>query len=181
MKDTISAVVKINGIPTTSVQLRTIPYVLLQTLHLHYFLAMGAWEEYYYNNIEAYCKTNISVTKWNSIKYSKNLSEDAHYGTIVWATICGHADREFWVKFAISLRDSLLPWLNTAMYKAMKERENVRSNTDYEDHRRMIAEGKIKQLDKPLAEDIVLQLQKPKPKQAMDTSSFTDDSIDYIR
>lgn len=130
------------------------------------------WQEYFYTNISTYCDTSFSAIKWHDVKYSgiegKRTIEKA-----VWVTACAAKDREFWTEFAISMRESLLGWLNPKMYEVYQQKkEKTRYNVRYDEFRLAMAEGRMKDLDIKLPDDLLEQMRE---------ESFSKDDLDVVK
>jgi len=180
IKDIISVIDKINNRKVNTEDIRKLPFIVLHHLHTHYILNVAAWYDYFYDHISDYCKTPASDVRWREIKYSQNYGAK-NEAKAVWLTICDSLDREFWTKFAISLRESILPWLNAEMYKSYKDKkDNKRTNIDYEKQRKLMAEGDLSSMDISIPEDITSKLDKNVPV-SFNTSSFSNEDLDEIK
>jgi len=154
LKDVVFTISKVQNAKVTPSQLFELPPSVLSALYTEYIYQTMIWETYFYKNIKEYCQTPVSAVKWEEFKYSRFISK-SNYAKAIWVSICSSQDREFWVKFAISIRDSLLPWLNSEMYIKYKDKlENTRTNVAYEGQRKAMVEGRIQDLEKHLEEDL---------------------------
>lgn len=180
IKDIIFVIDKINNRKVNAEDIRKLPFIVLHHLYNYYILSVAEWYEYFYNNIKDYCKTPASDVRWKELKYSQDYGAKSE-AKAVWLIICDSLDREFWTKFAISLRESMLPWLNAEMYKNYKDRkDNTRTNIEYEKQRQLMAEGDLSGMDIPIPEDVTLKLKKGTPV-SFNTSSFSDEDLDEIK
>lgn len=180
IKDTFFVITKINHKKVTSDNLKILPLTILSYLYYYYISQIIIWEKYFYDNIKEYCETSVSKMKWNEVKYSGSYIRN-NDAKAIWITICDNLDREFWTKFAISLRESILPWLNAEMYKSYKDNQgNKRINVEYDRQRQLMAEGDMTGMDIPIPEDIAVQLKRDIPI-SFKGSSFSEEDLDVIK
>lgn len=180
IKDIIFVIDKINNKKVNPEYIKSISFTILIHLYYYYIMHIVRWENYFYDNIKEYCKTSTSKIQWESIKYAKSYVNNSD-AKAVWIAICSNSDREFWTKFAISLRESILPWLNAEMYHKYKDnKDNKRFNVEYDKQRLLMAEGDVSNMDISIPDDIVIQLKKDRPI-SFNNSSFSEEDLDEIK
>lgn len=110
-----------------------------------------SWETYAITHMEDFCKQEISLINWYTVSNAgiKGVFGDKiSYLQKLWIMFNVSRDREFWIKFATDIRESLLPWMNNELWsKMMKNKEATRENVDYEKQRRAMKEGRIEDID----------------------------------
>lgn len=154
LKDITSVVVKIQNTPMTPHQVSKLPLAILSVFCTQYLQQIARWGEYLYKNIKEYSVTPTSIVKWAAVKYL-GTSSKKDYANAVWANICSNNDREFWVNFTISIRESLLPWLNPQMYIKYKDtKDNTRVNVAYDSQKRAMVEGRMQDIEALATEDL---------------------------
>jgi hypothetical protein len=171
-KNLLSAKIYLNHNLLKTPSLLSLPPVVFYYLVDAYAEVHTIWQEYFYENISEYCKNPFSIVKWNEVKYNgipgKRTVEKA-----IWVTTCATKDREFWMDFAISMRESLLGWLNPKMYEVYQQKkEKTRYNVKYDEFRLAMAEGRIKDLDGKLPDDIL---------EPVDENSFSNEDYDIVK
>lgn len=146
-KDIIPCIISIGKQLTTSFDMGELSFSVFFLIYVEYILQVARWQEYFYKELQAFCESSESVAYWNAFQHTQN-APIKNREKATWVTICKHADREFWTKFAISIRESLLPWMNIELYKKMKDsEENKRTNVDYEKQKLAMSEGRLKDVD----------------------------------
>lgn len=170
--DLLSTKIYLNNDLLKFLFLNNLPPIVFYYLLDTYTEIQAFWQEYFYSNISEYCKTPFSIIKWNDTKYS-GIEGERTVEKAVWITTCAANDREFWTNFAISMRESLLGWLNPKMYEIYQQKkEKTRYNVRYDEFRLAMTEGRIKDLDVKLPDDILEQ---------MKVESFSKDDLDIIK
>jgi len=160
IQDLTSLISKINNRDVDSDRIRNISFVILGRLYSHYLWMLSSWENYLQKNLTEYCKTAISIIRWKEFKHTGDIGRSSD-AKAVWITACDTADREFWTNYAISLRESLLPWLDAEMYKNYKDnQDNKRINVDYDKQRKLMVDGDLSDMDIPIPSDVAGQLRK---------------------
>ena len=146
-RDIVGCIYSINDKPTTLQQIKELPFYLFFLIMQEYIVQAIQWQEYFYQELHNFSESSDSFTYWNLFQHS-SLSSVKSAEKAAWVTICKHKDREFWTKFAISIRESLLPWMNVEMYKKVKDAEgNKRENVDYEKQKLAMVEGRLEDID----------------------------------
>lgn len=146
-KDIIPHIRYIDNISVTEENILQLSFSVFNLIYYEYMYHVTRWSQYFYDNLQTFCDSYDSTLFWNTFKHSKK-SSIINTEKATWITICTAKDREFWTKFTISIRESLLPWMNPEMYKRVKDNENAkRVNVDYDKHRRAMYAGNLKDMD----------------------------------
>lgn len=146
-KDIIPCILSVGNQQSPILEIKDFPFPVFFLIYKEYILQVSRWQEYFYKELPAFCESSESVAYWNAFQHTQN-APIKNREKATWVTICKHTDREFWTKFAISIRESLLPWMNVELYKKMKDsEENKRVNVDYEKQKLAMSEGRLKDVD----------------------------------
>jgi hypothetical protein len=107
------------------------------------------WQEYFQKEISSFCKTHISHFYWTLLStigegevFPFKTAEQKTLNTEqrLWVYFASSTAQEEAFEFTISIRDSLLPWLNPKMFQEVQEKKkNTRQNAQYDqDHAAMV-------------------------------------------
>ena len=110
-----------------------------------------SWQEYFQREIPSFCKTQVSRYYWSLLEKigpgevfpaRKEAPLQLSTEQRLWVYYCDQVARGDMAEFAIALRDSILPWLNLDMHKAVQKKlENTRENTAYDQQKANMALG----------------------------------------
>lgn len=168
-RDAVTIKVKLFDIPLKSYQLvkeifyslgstlitdpHMIPAWMVPTVVKQYNEISEDWFEYLSSELQNYCENNLqSKMQWSA--FSRGipvLGSEVSVEKKLWIYINEDFSKALDRKFLYELKESLLPWLNTEMYSAMKKKQdNTRTNADYEHQRQEMFEAAQK-FEKELA------------------------------
>ena len=140
------------------------PFILLPLITVSFTRIVTAWYSYLFDNLKEFSDTEVSLINWKVIQ-SNGISfifkNELSLLQKLWISLNAQNDREFWLKTATDIRETLLPWLNYDLWsKIEKNKENTRENADYEEQKRAMVEGRIKDIDvaPELAQNVIKQL-----------------------
>ena len=180
VKDFVFLISKINRKKVNHEDVKKVSFIVVGYLYQYYLQLVSSWQDYFHSNIKEFCKSTISEIKWHEVKYSSDTGPKSDMKAI-WLTLCAIGDREFWTNYAISLRESILPWLNAEMYKNYKDnKDNKRFNIEYDNQRLLMADGDMKSMDIPIPDDIAIQLKRNTPV-SFKGASFEAEDLDEIK
>lgn len=164
-KDILDCITTIGRTSVNASSIKALPFFVFFLIYQEYLYQASRWQEYFYKELQAFCDTSESIAYWNAFQFVHNTSIKSKEKA-TWITICKHMDREFWTKFTISIRESLLPWMNSELYKRVKDSEqNKRINVDYDKQKTAMSEGNL--VDKTLS--------------SFDLSKIPEEDIDIIK
>lgn len=121
------------------------------------------WFSYFTREIRKYCEeSTYSKIQWHS--YRENpllLFPSPTMEQKLWVYTNSLIDKSESREFIYSIKESVLPWLNPEMYKAIKKKQdNTRENSDYEQQRRQMFEEAAKAEKEELAKKAAEAFQK---------------------
>lgn len=106
---------------------------------------LNQWIEYFYAEIDNFCAIDYSKTRWAIVSnggFNYLFKDKLNIEQSIWIA-ANHTNTDIdKSKFAISLKDSLLPWLNYDMYSNyIKNKENKKENADYAKNKTQLEEN----------------------------------------
>jgi hypothetical protein len=131
---------------------KKIPFVLFPYVLKDFTKNLITWREYVFHNLKDFCNSDLSIMHWKIINsgcinfvFKDNTIDSLQK---LWISVHSNIDREFWLKTATDIKESLHPWLNFELWKSMKEKEEkARKNEDYEKQRAAMIRGEIDKID----------------------------------
>lgn len=125
-----------------------LPYWIYSIILKEYEKISNNWINYYTDNIDDYCKkVEISKLNWSIIKSNLPISfikEEPAIEQKIWVKVNQTLDKEEISEYIEQIRKSLLPWLNSDLYKELKKKEdNTRVNVNYEETREQMLKNKF--------------------------------------
>jgi hypothetical protein len=127
-------------------ELHKLPPWCIAELLKCYTKHIEGWQKYFVEELDSFCKDGTSRFYWSIFQKAgvqevfskKPLSVEQK----MWISTQDHQTQSEQNTFMISLRDSLLPWLNLKMWQEWQEKkEKTRTNTDYEEQRKQMLLG----------------------------------------
>ena len=148
----MSCIKKINNKIPETCERNQIPLTIVPFLISSFRECTKGLQEYVLENIKEFCESEISIINWKTLQVCGVESVFGKRPTFLqklWISINTQTDRDFWLKTATDIRESLLPWLNNELWTNLeKNKENKRTNVAYEEQRRAMVEGTLTELDK---------------------------------
>jgi hypothetical protein len=132
--------------------LKKIPFILFPYIVKDFSNNLIAWREYIFYNLKEFCNSDISIINWKIINNGgiNFIFKDNNITSLqkLWVSVHGNIEREFWLKIATDIKESLHPWLNFELWKKLQEKqETVRKNEDYEKQHAAMVRGEIDKID----------------------------------
>lgn len=132
--------------------LKQLPDWILNLLYKQYKENFDAWADYFFENINEFCRTDSeSIINWNLASkggFSLLFDGKLNFEQKMWVSSCSGEEKKEWREFIIDIKESMLPWMNLELYQKVKEKEtNTRENTAYEEQKKKLLEGKLEDLD----------------------------------
>ncbi len=126
-------------------ELKLMPPWCINFLLQCYTKHIEGWQKYFVDELESFCLEGISRFHWSVIQkagtdevFPRPLSVEQK----IWISFQDKQIQSEQNAFIISLRDSLLPWLNPEAWQNLQERkEKTRTNEDYERQRQQMILG----------------------------------------
>jgi hypothetical protein len=135
LRDTLH---EINGKKIESLtMLEKLSPTMLECLIKSYKEGLMSWREFVLKEIPEFSDTTYSLNKW-SIVQSAGIGyifkdKELSFEQELWISHNYYKQKNFWVDFAINMRESMLPWFNIEMWKKMDDlKKNRRENVDYD-------------------------------------------------
>ncbi len=130
----------------TREELHQMPPWCINFLLKCYSQHIESWQEYFIKELESFCNEGISRFHWSVMQKtgvdevfpSRPLSVEQK----MWISFQDRQIQSEQNAFLVSLRDSLLPWLNIELWKNYQEKkEKTRANEDYDIQRQQMVLG----------------------------------------
>ncbi|MCK9471996.1 MAG: hypothetical protein M0Q88_09630 [Bacilli bacterium] len=145
-----NSIIKFNDCKVNNIQdkILKLSYPLYFLILKEYEKTTNQWIDYYTQIIHEYCeKSEISKLNWSIIKAGLPTSFIKDEPTIeqkIWIRINQLLDKKEIVDYIEAVRESLLPWFNSDLYKEVKKKEeNTRININYEQERENMLKNKF--------------------------------------
>jgi hypothetical protein len=136
----------------SKVDLNTIQLLLFSRLVDAYVGILRQWDDFLHDEIYEYIQVDsYSAMQWSILKsagvghvFGDTLSTEQK----VWIYNCTANDKEQETKFILSVRESILPWLDSEMWSNMqKMKKDKRENKQYDTMHKLMIEGQLDQLE----------------------------------
>lgn len=141
LKRISNSIIKFNNCKIDNVEnkILKLPHWVYVIILKEYERISNQWINYFVDNIKDYCeKVEISKLNWSSIKLglpSSFIKEEPTIEQKIWIKVNQSLDKKEMADYVEEVRKSLLPWLNSDLYREIKKKENTRVNVNYEKNR----------------------------------------------